>query len=63
VHRGGHHQAERISGLEVNHQLKFRWQQNWQIGGFGAFKYPTNVDASLLIPIRDTRAIAERVSK
>ena len=55
--------AKRICCLEVDHELKFRWLQNWQIGRLGAFEYSANVDASLLIPVRDTRTVADQAAR
>ena len=42
---GGDIEAERLRGLEVDHELEFRRLQDRQIGGFGALENAANVDA------------------
>ena len=50
-------EAERLRGLEVNHQLEFRRLHDWQIGGPSTLENLSGVNRSLAIPICDNRAV------
>ena len=46
-HRGRHGEAERLGGLEIDHQLEYRRLLDRQIGGLGAIEDLSGVDAEL----------------
>src|SRR5215469_2989958 len=43
--RGRHSEAERLGGIEIDHQLEGCWLLDRQIGGLLALKYPSGVNA------------------
>src|SRR4051812_37213896 len=42
-----HCNAERLGGLEINHQLEFGRLHDWQVGGLLSFENTANIDAGL----------------
>jgi hypothetical protein len=46
--------AYRFCGLEVDHQLAFRWLLDWQIAGVGTFKDLVDVFRCMPLFIRQT---------
>ncbi len=57
-----HVEAERLSGLEVDHKLELGWLHDRQVGGQGAFQYATDVSAGLKVLIDNAGAIAQQTT-
>jgi hypothetical protein len=55
-------EAERLGGLEVDHQLEPGWLLNRQIGGFFTLENPAGVDASLPLGIDITGSITHQAA-
>src|SRR5262249_3648072 len=52
-------EAERLGGLEVDHQLELGRLQDWQIGGLGTLQKATRVNSRLTIGVLDAGAVAD----
>ena len=59
----GNGQAERLGGLEVDHQFEFCWLQHRQIGGLGALQKATRVNSRLTIGILDAGAVTDESAR
>src|SRR5260221_10677727 len=57
-----HREAERLGGLEVDHQLKFGRLLDWQIGWLGAVEDLAGVNAGLAHGSRLARSIADQAA-
>ena len=51
-------QPERLGGLEIDHQLEFGRLLDRKIGGLGAFKDLSDVDARQVKGAREARSVA-----
>jgi hypothetical protein len=47
-----HVEAERLRGLQVDHELEFRLLQDWQVGGLCTFKNPGGSAARVLAGLK-----------
>src|SRR5580704_9613146 len=56
--RGRNAEAERLGGLEVDHQLKLSRLHDRQVGRLIAFEDAAGIDADLAVPVRKTGSIA-----
>src|SRR5262249_16531037 len=59
----GNGQAERLGGLEVDHQFEFCWLQHRQIGGLGALQKATRVNSRLTVGILDAGAVTDESAR
>src|SRR3984893_12375366 len=55
-------QAERLGGLEIDHQLECGRLLDRQIGGLGALEDSSGVNADLTIDSREARSIADQAA-
>src|SRR6516164_2085739 len=55
-------EAERLRGLEINHQLEFGRLHDWQIGGLGSLENLGSVDAGLTITIGDAGCVTHQTA-
>jgi hypothetical protein len=58
-HPVGHLEAERLGGLEIEHELEFGGLHDRQVGGLLALEDPTGIDTGL-IGVRDARSVADQ---
>ena len=61
--RGRHSEAERLGGLEVDHQLEFGRALHGQVGGLLALKDAIDVASSLPVRIDRVRSIRNQLDK
>src|SRR5215470_8212773 len=59
---GWHNEAERLGGLEVDDQLRFRGLLSGQVGRFLAPEYPAGIDAYLATSLREISTIAHQAA-
>src|SRR5262249_55294814 len=55
--------AERLGGLEIDHQFEFCWLQHRQIGGLGALQKATRVNSRLTVGILDACAVTDESAR
>src|SRR5215471_12716050 len=55
-------QAERLDGLEIDHQLEFGRPPHWQVGGLGALENLPDIIAGLVKNARDIGAITHHAA-
>src|ERR1700738_230452 len=58
--RGRDGEAERLGGLEVDHQLERDRLHDGKIGSLGAFENPARIDAGLLIGDGPVRSVTDQ---
>jgi hypothetical protein len=61
-HLRGDVEAQRLSGIEVDHQLEFGRLRDWQIGRLGTFQDFAGVDTRLTIGITNAGAITHQAT-
>ena len=59
---GGMVEAERLGGLEVDHQLELGWLQNRKIGRFLALEDSPGVSSGLPIAFGNVRSVAHQTA-
>src|SRR4051794_23740390 len=55
-------EAERLSGLEIDHQFEFGWLQDGQVPGILTLQNPPSVSADLAIPVSKAGAVAHQTA-
>jgi hypothetical protein len=60
---GGYAEAERLGGLEVDHEVERCWLHHRKFGGPFAFENSASIDSNLAISISQTGAIADKSSR
>src|SRR6266567_8678970 len=58
--QGRHGQTERFGGLKIDYKLELGRLQHREVCRSDAFQYPSGIDASLSIHVRDIDAIAHQ---
>src|SRR6188472_2797113 len=56
-------QAERLSGVEIDDKLEFRWLLDRQVGRFGALEYPIDEVGRPAIQAGQVHAITDQTAK
>src|SRR6516162_4883341 len=56
-------EAERLGGLEIDHQLELGWLHHRQVGGFLAFENAPHIDPSLAIAVRVIGSVADEATR
>src|SRR5262249_45143453 len=61
--RRRHGEADRLGGLEVDHEIERCWLHHWKFGGPFAFENSASIDSNLAIGISQAGAIADKSSR